>query len=256
MREPLILVTNDDGITSPGIRCLIDVMKTIGKVVVVAPDRVRSAVGHAITVAEPLRLEKIKDNDRCKEYVCDGTPADCVKMALNIVLDSKPDLIVSGINHGSNASSNVIYSGTMSAAIEGAVESILSIGFSVTSPLWDIDISAYKKYVKIITKNVLKNGLPKGICLNVNIPDIKEEDIKGVKVCRQANARWIEGFEKRKDPHQKDYYWLNGTFEIFDDGHDTDEWALKNDYVSIVPVQFDLTAYNMIQTIKNWRINV
>ena len=256
MREPLILVTNDDGIASPGIRCLIDITETIGKVVVVAPDRVRSAVGHAVTIADPLRLEKIKDHNGCKEYICDGTPVDCVKIALNIVLDSKPDLIVSGINHGSNSSSNVIYSGTMSAAIEGAIEGIPSIGFSVTNPLWDIDISPSKKYVKTITKNVLKNGLPEGICLNVNIPDIKEKDIKGVRVCRQANARWTEEYEKRKDPHQKDYYWLKGTFEIFDDRHDTDEWALKNNYVSIVPVQFDLTAYNMIQTIKNWRINV
>lgn len=256
MKRPLILVTNDDGITAPGIRALIEVMKVIGDVVVVAPDSPQSGMGHAITINSTLHIHKINiDNDTQSEYSCSGTPADCVKIAINEILGCKPDLCVSGINHGSNSSINVIYSGTMSAAIEAGIEGIPAIGFSNLDHNWKANFEASKKYVKSIAENVLKHGLEKGIVLNVNIPNLDERDIKGVKICRQAKANWKEEFEKRQTPQGKDYYWLSGIFENYDTGEDTDEWALENGYVSIVPVQFDLTAHQCIEKLNTWDFN-
>lgn len=255
-KKPLILVTNDDGINAPGIRTLIEVLNTIGDVVVVAPDSPQSAMGHAITIDYTLYVEKVViDSDKQIEYSCSGTPADCVKIGIREVLDRKPDLCVSGINHGSNSSINVIYSGTMSAAIEAGIEGIPAIGFSLLNYKWNADFSATKTYVKTITENVLKYGLPNGIVLNVNIPDIKEKDIKGIKICRQAKANWVEEFDKRKSPQGRDYYWLTGKFVNLDKGEDTDEWALENGYVSVVPVQFDLTAHHYIQNLNTWDLN-
>lgn len=252
-KKPLILVTNDDGITAPGIRALIAVMKTIGDVVVVAPDSPQSGMGHAITINSTLHLQKINIDDAIdKEYSCSGTPADCVKIAVNEILDRKPDLCVSGINHGTNSSINVIYSGTMSAAIEAGIEGIPSIGFSHLNHSWDTNFEASKKYVKIIAKNVLDHGLKNGVVLNVNIPDLEENQIKGVKICRQAKANWKEAFDKRQTPQGKDYYWLSGVFENYDDGEDTDEWALEHGYISVVPVQFDLTAHQCIEELNTW----
>ena len=257
MRErPLILVTNDDGISAPGIRTLIEIMNEIGEVVVVAPDSPQSGMGHAITIDSTLYVERvIMDNEKQLEYSCSGTPADCVKLGIREVLERKPDLCVSGINHGSNSSINVIYSGTMSAAIEAGIEGIPAIGFSLLDYKWNADFSASKQFVKTISKNVLKHGLPSGIILNVNIPNIPKKDIKGVKICRQAKANWVEKFDKRKNPQGKDYYWLTGKFVNLDHGEDTDEWALKNGYVSVVPVQFDLTAHHYIQNLNSWNLN-
>ena len=249
--RPLILVTNDDGITAPGIRKLIAIMNTIGDVVVVAPDSPQSGMGHAITIDSTLTCDKLKvDNGDQVEYKCSGTPADCVKLAVREVLDRKPDLCVSGINHGSNSSVNVIYSGTMSAAIEAGIEGIPAIGFSLLDYSWDANFDFLEEEVVKITKNVLKNGLPEGIVLNVNFP--RTDNYKGVKICRQARGNWEETFDKRVNPSGKEYYWLSGKFTNLDKGEDTDIWALEHDYVSVVPVQFDLTAHHFIQKLNNW----
>jgi 5'-nucleotidase len=254
--RPVILVTNDDGVSAPGIRALIEVMAEIGDVVVVAPDKPQSAMGHAITINSTLYLNKIsKDTDTITEYSCSGTPVDCVKLAVNEILKRKPDLCVSGINHGSNSSINVIYSGTMSAAVEAGIEGIPAIGFSLLDYDWNADFEAIKSFVKKISLEVLENGLPEGVILNVNFPKLKEKDIKGIKVCRQAKALWVEKFDKRKTPQGKDYYWLAGEFVNEDKGEDTDEWALDNGYISVVPVQFDLTAYHSIKLLNNWKWN-
>lgn len=255
-KKPLILVTNDDGITAPGIRSLIAVMKQLGEVVVVAPDSPQSATGHAITVNSTLFINKIDlDPDIETEYSCSGTPVDCVKFAVNEILKRKPDLCVSGVNHGSNSSINVIYSGTMSAAVEAGIEGIPAIGFSLLDYNWNADFEPIKPFIKKITEQVLENGLPEGVILNVNFPKLKEKDIKGMKVCRQAKAMWVESFDKRTNPMGRDYYWLGGKFVNLDNGEDTDEWALQNGYVSVVPVQFDLTAHHAIQILNSWELN-
>lgn len=255
-KKPLILVTNDDGITAPGIRTLIEVMNTIGDVVVVAPDAPQSAMGHAITINDTLYCNKVTVNEEepQTEYSCSGTPVDCVKLAVNEILKRKPDLCVSGINHGSNSSINVIYSGTMSAAVEAGTIGIPSIGFSLLDYSLEADFEPAKKYVKLMVEQCLEQGLPKGVVLNVNIPKLPESKIKGIKVCRQADAHWEETFDKRKSPLGKDYYWLTGEFINKDKGEDTDEWALENGYVSVVPVQFDLTAHHAIKDINSWML--
>ncbi|HSV88789.1 MAG TPA: 5'/3'-nucleotidase SurE [Bacteroidales bacterium] len=256
MQTPVILVTNDDGIMAPGIRHLIKYMLELGDVVVVAPDKPQSGMGHAVTIEKPLRLESIKIDGEYMEYSCSGTPVDCVKLAVNKVLHRKPDLLVSGINHGSNSSINVIYSGTMSAAIEGAMEGIPSIGFSLLDYRIDADFLPSKKFIQAISRNVLKNGLPLGTCLNVNIPAVPGNQIKGIRVSRQANANWQEEFDHRKDPRGRPYYWLAGRFQLHENGNETDEWALANNYISMVPVQFDFTAHNAIPTLKKWKYDV
>ena len=253
-KKPLILVTNDDGITAPGIRALIEVMTTIGDVVVVAPDSPQSGMGHAITINSTLHVEKVTiDKGLQKEYSCSGTPADCVKLGVKQILDRRPDLCVSGINHGSNSSINVIYSGTMSAAIEAGVEGIPAIGFSLCDYNWSASFDACKTYIKSITENVLNHGLDSGTVLNVNIPNLNKKEIKGIKICRQAKANWEEEFDKRTNPQGREYYWLTGKFVNLDHGEDTDEWALANGYISVVPVQFDLTAHHSIQQLNTWK---
>ena len=253
MLRPLILVTNDDGINAPGIRTLIAIMKDIGDVFVVAPDSPQSGMGHAITINSTLHSSRITPKDsEIIEYSCSGTPADCVKLAINELMPRKPDLCVSGINHGSNSSINVIYSGTMSAAIEAGIEGVPAIGFSLLDYSWNADFSQSKDFIRKITLNALNNGIPKGVVLNVNIPAVKKSDIMGVKICRQAKAYWVEEFDKRKNPLGQEYYWLTGKFVNKDQGEDTDEWALKNNYISIVPVEFDLTAHHAIQGINEW----
>ncbi len=253
-KKPLILVTNDDGITAPGIRALIQVMKSLGDVCVVAPDSPQSATGHAITINDTLYCDivKITNGDLHKEYSCSGTPVDCVKLAVNEILKRKPDLCVSGVNHGSNSSINVIYSGTMSAAVEAGTLGIPAVGFSLLDYSMEADFEPAKKYIKKITAQILKNGISKGVVLNVNIPKLSEKQIKGIKVCRQANAHWEEKFDKRTNPLGRDYYWLTGEFVNEDKGEDTDEWALENGYVSVVPVQYDLTAHHAIKEINTW----
>ncbi|PRZ26525.1 5'/3'-nucleotidase SurE [Flavobacterium granuli] len=254
--KPLILITNDDGVSAPGLRALISVMAEIGEVVVVAPDQPQSGMGHAITTNNTLYLNKIsKENDSILEYSCSGTPVDCVKLAVNEILKKKPDLCVSGVNHGSNSSINVIYSGTMSAAVEAGIEGIPAIGFSLLDYDWNADFETMKPFIRKITLEVLKNSLPKDIVLNVNFPKLKKDDIKGIKICRQAKALWVEKFYKRQTPQGRDYYWLAGEFVNQDKGEDTDEWALANGYISVVPVQFDLTAHHATQQLNCWNWN-
>lgn len=251
--KPLILVSNDDGITAPGIRALVDCMLEIGEVLVVAPDSPQSATGHAITIENPLRLEETDYfGPEVKAFQCSGTPADCVKLAIDKIIHRKPDLLVSGINHGANSSINVIYSGTMSAAVEGAIDGIHSIGFSLLDYSFDADFSPAKPYVKKIAHAVLNNGLPLDTLLNVNIPKLPFDEIKGVKICRQARAKWKEDFDERLDPNNRRYYWLTGEFVQLDHGEDTDVWALENGYISVVPTQFDLTAHHAVSILNGW----
>jgi 5'-nucleotidase len=256
LKKPLILVTNDDGITAPGLRALIEVMTTLGEVVVVAPDKPQSAMGHAITINNVLHITRVSAPcSNVIEYSCSGTPADCVKMATSEILDRRPDLCVSGINHGSNASINVIYSGTMSAAVEAAIEGIPAIGFSLCNFSWEANFEPTLSYVKKLASAVLQHKLPDGVLLNVNFPNHEKTQIKGLKICRQAKAQWIEKFDKRRSPMGKDYYWLTGDFINQDQGQDTDIYALENGFVSVVPVQFDLTAHHALQVLDNWNLN-
>ena len=249
--KPLILVTNDDGVTAKGITSLIEVAKKYGDVVVVAPDKPQSAMGHAITINSILHIKEISTNENVRTLSTSGTPVDCVKLAVNEILDRKPDLVVSGINHGSNASINVIYSGTMSAAVEAAIEGIPAIGFSLMDFSHDADFEASKHFANIIIPHVLNNKLPNGVCLNVNIPKLKTEEIKGIKICHQANANWEEKFEKRTNPSGQVYYWLTGDFVNYEVGKDADLWALDHGYVSIVPTQFDMTSHESITSMTN-----
>ncbi len=247
MVKPLILITNDDGISSPGIRVLIRQMNRLGDVVVVAPDSPQSGMSHAITISDSLRCEPIfMDSGPQREFSCSGTPADCIKIGVHEILEKKPDMIVSGINHGSNASVNVLYSGTMAAAIEGALQGVPSIGFSLLDYSWDADFSEAENYVYKIASMVLKKGMPNGVCLNVNIPKISAKRYKGIRVCRQTIGKWMEKFDKRMDPNGKSYYWMTGEFKDMDGSDETDIWALNKNYVTVVPVQFDLTSHKSI----------
>ena len=254
-KQPTILITNDDGVTAPGIRNLVEAVKDLGKIIVVAPDKAQSGMGHAITIGHPLRMNKVDIFEGIEAWQVSGTPVDCVKLAVDKILHGKPDLCLSGINHGANHSINVIYSGTMSAAMEASIESIPSIGFSLLDYSYEADFTTARHYVKQIVSSLIQKKLDKHFLLNVNIPSITLELVKGVKVCRQAYAKYQEDFEERKDPHGKKYYWLTGEFINFDKGRDTDVWALNNNYVSVVPVQFDLTNYKIkSQLEKNWKL--
>ena len=248
-----ILITNDDGIAAPGIKALTEVMHELGEIYIIAPDSAQSGMGHAITINSTLELKHIPGFLGTENaYSCSGTPVDCVKMGVHEVMKTRPNLCVSGINHGSNSSINVIYSGTMSAAVEGGIEGIPSIGFSLCDYSWDANFENIKPFIKKIALEVLEKGLPEGVILNVNFP--KTDNIKGIKICRQAKAAWEEEFDKRTNPMGKEYYWLTGKFVNHDNGEDTDEWALSNDYISIVPVHFDLTAYHAIQQLNSWNL--
>lgn len=254
--KPLILITNDDGITSHGIRTLVELMKQLGSVMVVAPNSPQSGMGHAITIANPIRLYPSDIFGDIPAYECSGTPADCVKLAKHHILkDRSPDLVVSGINHGSNSSISILYSGTMSAAIEGAIEGIPSIGFSLNDFSRLPDFSHTHEHILSITRQVLQEGLQRGTALNVNFPARSAEPLKGIRICRQANAKWQEFFDERRDPHGRRYFWLAGDFVNFDThADDTDEYALANNYTSVVPCQYDLTAYSMLDKLKNWNL--
>lgn len=253
-KKPLILVTNDDGISAKGILSLVEVVSKFGEVVVVAPDKPQSGMGHAITINHPLRLDKSMLFPGIESYTCSGTPVDCVKLGIFEVLKRKPDLLVSGINHGANTSSNVLYSGTMSAAVEGAMENIPSVGFSLYSYDSDADFSAAQMVAEKIVKRILEGGFPQNICLNVNIPDLKQNEIKGIKICKQANAFWNDCFDKRLDQFGKPYFWLTGDFELQQSEAETDLLAIEEGYASVVPTQFDMTAYSAMDTLKNWNL--
>lgn len=254
-QEPVILITNDDGVTAPGIRNLVESVKDLGKIVVVAPDKPQSGMGHAITIGVPLRLHPISLFEGVETWQCSGTPVDCVKLAVDKILHRKPDLCLSGINHGSNHSINVIYSGTMSAAVEAAIESIPSVGFSLLDYSVEADFTGARKYARTIVQLLLRYFLDKHLVLNVNIPAIPEELIEGIRICRQAYAKYEEDFIERLDPNGRKYYWLTGKFVNFDKGRDTDVWALEHNFVSVVPVQFDLTNYVLKNKIeKKWKL--
>lgn len=247
--KPLILISNDDGITAPGLRVLVEEMMTIGEVVVVAPDKPQSAMGHAITVTQPLRLKPSHIFKGVTAFECSGTPADCVKLALDKVCNRRPDIMVSGINHGPNYSINVIYSGTMSAAVEAAVDGVQAIGFSLCDYSLEADFEPCRKHVRHIAQTILEHPLPYGTLLNVNMP--KAEEIKGVRVCRQASAKYAENFDERLDPSGNTYYWMTGKFiNLEEDDNDTDLWAIANDFISVVPTKFDLTSNGVIQHLK------
>jgi len=250
--QPLILVTNDDGISAPGILALAEEMKRFGRVLVVAPDKPQSAMGHAITIHHYLRLQKVEMMEGVEAYSCSGTPVDCVKLAIYQVIKGKPALLVSGINHGSNISINVLYSGTMSAAVEGALEGIPSIGFSLMDHNIEADFDHVRPIVRSLASNLLERGLSSGTCLNVNIPRNDGILLKGIRVCRQAWGYWEDDFEARKDPMGKEYFWLKGRFKDLDHGEDTDVWATHNGYASIVPVHFDMTAHHDIAALNTW----
>jgi 5'-nucleotidase len=251
---PVILITNDDGIMAPGILSLVEAVKDLGKVVVVAPDKPQSGMGHAITIGLPLRLHPVTLFNGVEAWQCSGTPVDCVKLAVDKVLHRKPDICLSGINHGANHSINVIYSGTMSAAVEAAIESIPSAGFSLLDHSVEADFTGARKYARLVVQQMLRSKLDKHTVLNVNIPAVPAELIKGVRICKQAYAKYEEDFIERSDPNGKKYFWLTGEFVNFDKGRDTDVWALEHNYVSVVPVQFDLTNYVLKTKLeKSWK---
>lgn len=250
--KPLILITNDDGDTAKGIDVLTRLMMKLGDVIVMAPDGPRSAQSNALTVTHPIRFKKLEESEGLIRYSCTGTPTDCVKLALNEVVDKKPDLIVAGINHGSNAAVNIIYSGTMGAVLEGCESGILSIGFSICDHSANADFTHFEPFILQITEAALANGLPRGVCLNVNAPIGK---IEGIRIARQCDGQWTKEFAKRIDPVGRAYFWLTGNFENHEpESEDTDEWALANGYISVVPSKIDLTAYESIASLKNWNL--
>ena len=253
VERPLILVTNDDGVYAKGLNALVEVLHLFGDLLVVAPDSARSGTSHAITANLPIRLKMLQEGDGLAIYSCSGTPVDCVKLAFSqLCADRKPDFVISGINHGANTSVSVIYSGTMGAAIEGCVHAVPSVGFSLCDFSPEADFSRSKVAVARIFQELLENGLPQGVCLNVNIP---KGEIKGIKLCRQAHGKWEEEFEARKDPQQRDYFWLTGYFKNYEpDNEHTDEFALANGYVSSVPISIDMTAYKVFDSFNDWKI--
>jgi 5'-nucleotidase len=252
--RPLIFVTNDDGISSKGIKSLIEVAKEFGDILVIAPDKPQSGMGHAITVNQILRLDKTMLFDGLEAYTCSGTPVDCVKLGIYEVMKKKPDLILSGINHGANYSSNVLYSGTMSAAVEGAMENIPSIGFSLDDYDADADFGEVQELARRIINAALENTFPNYVCLNVNVPKRSKNPIKGFKFCKQAHAFWEDRFDKRIDQFGKAYYWLTGEFLPGDNVENTDLEALEGGFASVVPTQFDMTAYHAFENLKKWKL--
>ena len=253
-KKQTILITNDDGITAPGIRALVDAVQDLAEIIVVAPDRPQSGMGHAITIGEPLRMNEVNIFEGVKAYQTTGTPADCVKLAKSVVLHRKPDLCISGINHGSNASINILYSGTMSAAMEAALEGIPAIGFSLLDFSHNADFSLAKQVAHILSKKVLEEGLPPHTLLNVNIPKCTIQEHKGMKICKQGNGSWNENFDTRKDPRGVEYHWMVGSFVHKDQDADSDINVLDQNYTSIVPIQYDLTHYKLKEELSNsWR---
>ena len=248
--KPLILITNDDGIHAPGLRKLISLMRPLGEIVVIASEHVMSGMAHAVTIQTPLRAKLIKEEDSYKEYITNGTPTDNIKLGKHELMERQPDLVVSGINHGSNASINIIYSGTMAAVLEATIDGIPGIGFSLMDYDSDADFSHLDESILKITRQVLSEGMPSEIGLNVNFPRISDQLLKGIKVCKQAKARWVEDYDARKDPFGRNYYWMSGKFENGDPSSDTDQKILEDNYVSVVPVHVDFTAHKYVEKLK------
>lgn len=255
-KRPLILVTNDDGYKAKGISKLTEFAMKFGDVVVMASSESQSGKSHSITLKDPIRYKVLEDSEGLTRYIVKGTPADGVKLALNSILDRKPDLLLSGINHGTNSSTSVVYSGTMAAAIEGAIHQIPSIGFSILDYRPDADFDAASPFITQIIQQTISAGLPENTCLNVNIPAVSREELMGIKVCRQTNGFWKEEFETREDPRGAKYSWLIGSFINREpEAEDTDEWALMNNYLSVVPIRIDFTAHDQIEKLKAWETN-
>lgn len=252
LKEKLILITNDDSIYANGIKSMVKMAQKVARVVVVAPDKPQSGMGHAITLNHPIRLQKTNIFEGIESYATTGTPVDCVKLAIYEVLKNKPDLILSGINHGENSSSNVLYSGTMSAAIEGAMEGVPSLGISLSNYDSDANFLQYEAWIEKIISKTLSDGLPENTCLNVNIPNVIASDIKGVKICHQAHAFWEDRFDKRFDQFGRPYFWLTGEFSEISNDQNSDIFALNNNYISVVPTTFDLTNYAVLNQLKSW----
>lgn len=251
--KPLILITNDDGYHAKGIVSLIEAMKGLGEIIVFAPDSPRSGMSNAITTSNPLRAKMIHREEGLTTYICNGTPVDCVKLALNEFVDRKPDLLVSGINHGSNAGISVLYSGTMGAAIEGCVFEIPSIGFSLCDFHPDADFTVTAQVARSLATKVLEKTLPKGVCLNVNVP--VGDTIKGVKVATQTLGKWVNEYKRSQDGAGRDIFWLTGNFENWDmENEQNDEWALANGYAAVVPVKIDMSAYDFVSELQKWEI--
>ena len=249
--RPYILVTNDDGIHAKGLGELIEVVRLFGDVVVIAPEVAMSGMSNAITSDKPLRAVKLSEEPGITVYKCNGTPVDCVKLGFNHLLDRTPDYVVSGINHGANSSISVIYSGTMGAAIEGCLHGVPSVGFSLLDFHPDADFGKAKIFSAKVFQAMLDNEMPRFTCLNVNIPTGIP---KGIKICRQARGKWMEEYDKRTDPHEREYFWLTGSFMDFEEeARDTDLHALGKNYVSIVPVKVDMTAYDALDEMKSWK---
>jgi len=249
-----ILVSNDDGILSEGLGALVKELKTIADVTIVAPDSQQSAVGHAITVHRPLRVREVKKDGELFGYTVDGTPADCVKLAIRNVMKTKPDLVISGINHGSNTAISVIYSGTVSAATEGTILGIPSFAMSLTTFEANANFSYAAKFARQLALKVVENGLPNGTLLNVNVPPLSEQEIQGVVITRQGKSIWNDEFEARRDPGNKQYFWLKGELVELDEEEDIDQRAILNNKVSITPIQFDLTNHTFLEHLKQWNI--
>lgn len=249
-KKPLILITNDDGVHASGLRKLISLMRPLGDVIVIASEHVMSGMAHAVTIQTPLRMNLVKEEPGYKEYITNGTPSDNVKLGKHQILKRQPDLLVSGINHGSNASINIIYSGTMGAVLEGTIDGIPGIGFSLLDYSHEADFSHVDEFILRITQKVLSEGMPSDIGLNVNIPKISNQPIKGIKVCKQAKARWVEDFDSRFDPYGRKYLWMKGEFVNGDPNKDTDQKVLEANYVSVVPVHVDFTAHHYIEKLK------
>lgn len=254
-QQPLILVTNDDGFDAKGLATLIEMVRPYGEVLVVAPEEGRSGMGHAITVREPLRFSLIREEENFRLFSCSGNPVDCVKMGINTISERRPDLLVSGVNHGSNTSISLFYSGTMGAVVEGCLNGIPAIGFSLCSFSPEADFEVAKKAGIPLIEKTLKNNLPAGICLNVNVPAILPDELRGARICKQTRGLWREEFIERQHPHGSKYYWLTGAFINYEE-HDeaTDEWAINHNYTSIVPVKIDMTAYQFIDQLKEWNL--
>lgn len=252
--KPLIFITNDDGISSKGIRSMVDAVRDLGDIVLIAPDSPQSGMGHAITIHDPIRMELSDLHPGIEAFSCSGTPVDCVKLGVYEVLHKKPDLILSGINHGANTSTNVLYSGTMSAAVEGAMEGVPSMGVSLCSFDANANFDIAMQVVRKLSLQLLNDSIESGYCLNVNIPDVNSDDFQGLKVCRQAHAFWEDRFDKRIDQHGKPYYWLTGDFLDQDKTEDTDLYWIEKNYATIVPTQFDMTAHWVLDKLKNWNL--
>ena len=250
--KPLILITNDDGYNAKGIKELTEAMKGLGEIIVFAPDSHQSGMSSAITTSNPIRARIYHQEEDFTAYMCSGTPVDCVKLALNMFVNRKPDLLVSGINHGSNAGISVLYSGTVAAAIEGCVFDVPSLAFSLCDFTPDADFSDTKKVAHKLAKKVLKEGLPKGICLNINVP---VGEIKGIKMTTQTQGKWVNEYQRAKDGVERDVFWMTGNFENWEtENEKNDEWALANGYAAVVPVKIDMTAYDIIQEFKEWEL--